>query len=105
MADGDRTLRATVTKVDAQGVYVEVPKLGLGVTFGPCQVLLAPFVADHTGRGEGHSHSDPDGNVGLESVHRHPLSGGRAAMRVGHEVLVTTVNGIKEDLVVLGRLA
>lgn len=62
----DRTLRGRVTRVEVDGVFVEVPRLGLGVEFGPCQRLV-PVVS-------------------------------------GDEVLVSTVAGVKDDLVVLGRL-
>ena len=53
----DRILRGTVTRTDAQGAYVEIPKLGIGVEFGPCQVL-SPFVLDRrTELAGGHGHS------------------------------------------------
>lgn len=70
----DRTYRATITRVVAgEGLYVIVPKLGVGVEYGPCQRL-----------------SNGGGTIGYVQ---------------GAAVLVTTVNGVPEDLVVLGTLA
>lgn len=117
----DRILRGVVTKIDANGVYVEVPRLGQGVTFGPCQVVLAPFVntvtaaVSSTQNGGAHTHtastsvSTVDGatantSIGQAPDHAHGLVGGKLALLPGHHVLVTTVNGVKDDLVVLGRL-
>lgn len=44
----DRILRGTVTRIDANGVYVEVPKLGLGVEYGPCEVYEPPITNRRT---------------------------------------------------------
>ena len=60
--------RAKVTKVTAAGPFVEVPQLGVGMEFGPCERL--------------------DGTV----------------YTVGMSVLVAQVEGIVEDIVLLGKL-
>lgn len=136
----DRTLRGTVTRTDARGAYVEVPALGLGVEFGPCQVLFSPWLEESTDLDDlsaqtlsgstsqdgAHAHpsagahhaADPTGAHAhgaagahdhavtvAEAPHRHHLTSGAAALLPGHQVLLATVNGIAEDLVVLGRLA
>lgn len=31
--------RATVTRIDGEGVFVEIPAMGVGVEFGPCAML------------------------------------------------------------------
>ena len=139
MMIGDRMLRGTITRVTPTAVYVEVPKLGQGVEYGPCQVLESPFAdsADPAGghrmtdQAGTHAHTTPvdvavtvtvatvDGSVSSiasgsgtgtssqpqpDSTHRHALKGGPLGLKVGQPVLVTTVNGVKEDLVVIGRL-
>lgn len=105
----DRTLRGTVTRTDGQGVYVEVPKLGLGVEFGPCQVLTPPILnrATDLAGTHGHSVSHTMGGGPAETApdHRHTLTMGRPVYRRGDAVLVTTINGVKDDLAVLGLLA
>lgn len=85
----DRILRGTVTRVDSQGVYVEVPKLGLGVEFGPAEVYGLPML----------------GSTEPAAGHHHAVVAGQATLRPRDKVLVATVNGVKEDLVVLGRQA
>lgn len=73
----DSTYRATITRIGTDGIYVIVPKLGLGVEYGPCQRL----------RDE------------------QTVTGGGATMThysAGQQVLVTTINGIPDDLIVLG---
>lgn len=82
---GDNTYRATITKIGSDGIYVIVPKLGRGVEYGPCQRLAA--VTDVQGGDYAHSH----GTV--------------AQYQPQQQVLVTTINGIPDDLVVLGALA
>jgi hypothetical protein len=32
--------RGTVTRTDADGVYVQIPQLGDGIEFGPCQAAV-----------------------------------------------------------------
>lgn len=73
--------RGTVTRVVGRQVFVEVPKLGLGVQFGPCDVA---WQSPSTGPGG-------DG-------HTHPLP----ALAVGMRVIVSPVHGIPDDVVVLG---
>lgn len=80
----DSTYRATITRVVGNDIYVVVPKLGIGVEYGPCQysrTLVEVLTASN------HTHNT------------------RASWPVGTQVLVTTVNGVPEDLVVLGALA
>ena len=115
----DGTYRGKVTRTDAQGVYVEVPKLGIGVEFGPLQVLMTPFIDDmQTDAAGQHTHSvsvsvsdtytgggSGSGTAATAGDHRHHLTSGRIALRRGHDVLVSTVAGVKEDLVILGRIA
>lgn len=68
--------RGTIVKVEGRKVYVEVPRLGLGVQFGPCDVALDPATA---------------------------LAGGDlpAALQ-GRRCVVSPVHGIPDDVVVLG---
>lgn len=58
--------RGTVRKVVNEGVYVEIPELGVGMQFGPCETCVY--------------------------------------VEVGDRVLTTQVAGVKEDIVVVGRL-
>lgn len=79
--------RATITRVVSGGrqVFVEVPKLGLGQEFGPCDVLWAPetmpAVADHTHAASasttvGSSGSGVASSTGAGGTdgHTHPIS-------------------------------
>lgn len=109
----DRMLRGTVTRTDAQGAYVEVPALGLGVEFGPCQVYSAPISMVQGPAGHTHTVDSTGDAVG---AHQHAVTTtgvaaqggllvhGRAALRKGDPVLVSTVNGVADDLVMVGRL-
>lgn len=113
VAAADRTLRGTVTRIGSEGVFVEVPKLGLGVEYGPCQVYAPAVLLGRTEEAGGHAHTFSDstgtgtvaGTTSSEAAHRHELVLGRLALQVRDQVLVSTVNGVKEDLVVVGRLA
>lgn len=75
----DSTYRATITKVGADGIYVIVPKLGRGVEYGPCQRLRDEQTVS-------------DGSATITDY------------RPNQQVLVSTINGIPDDLVVLGAL-
>lgn len=75
----DSTYRGQITRIDGQGIYVLVPKLGRNVEYGPC----------------------------LRLRDNQPVSDGSATMTLyqpGAQVLVQTINGIPDDLVVLGVL-
>ena len=61
--------RATVTRNDAEGIFVEIPSLGAGMEFGPCGA---------------------------------PVSVG--GFTVGDRVIVTSIDGIPDDLEIIGRL-
>lgn len=77
---GDYTYRAVITRITAEGIWVIVPKLGIGVEYGPCQRL-----------------NDIQGvSTGGQTT---------TGYAQGAQVLVSTVNGIPEDLVVLGTLS
>lgn len=76
--------RGTITRVEGRQVYVEVPKLGVGVQFGPCDVAWQSI--------ETELGSDGD------AAHKHPLP----ALAVGMRVIVAPVHGIPDDIVVLG---
>lgn len=81
--------RGTITRVQGRKVYVEVPKLGLGVQFGPCDVAWQSEFTEVV---------DPDGPFQQDSPHRHALP----KLKVGQKVLVAPVHGIPDDVVVLG---
>lgn len=68
--------RGTITRVVGRQAYVEVPRLGLGVEFGPCDVGLDPATA--------------------------LTAGDLPAALQGRRVLVTPVHGIPDDVVILG---
>lgn len=81
--------RATVTRVVSGGrqVFVEVPKLGLGQEFGPCDVLRATqTLSALDGTAEAHTHQMP------------PLT-------AGMKVIVAAIHDVPDDLVVLGIIA
>lgn len=80
----DRMYRATITRATPQGLYVIVPKLGIGVEYGPCQYSRALL------------------DVIAAANHDHNI---QTVWPPGTQVLVTTVNGVPEDLVVLGALS
>lgn len=79
--------RGTITRVSGRQVFVEVPKLGVGMEFGPCDVA---WQSDQTLPAN-------DGGTGATS-HSHNLP----APAVGQRVIVATIHGIPDDLVVLG---
>lgn len=83
----DSVFRGTVTRVTGVGVFLLIPELGARVEYGPCQALR-PAAGDSTG---------PAGT----GPHTHPIA---YTYKAGDRVLVTTVAGIRDDLVVLGRL-
>lgn len=117
--------RGLVTRVDALGAYVEVPKLGLGVEYGPCEIY-SPAIAlssvdsepytqpsSDLGTDETSStwrtHDHPDfgsgGSSGLTlAQHRHQVLTGAPGVKPGVAVLVSDVAGVKDDLVVLAVL-
>lgn len=68
----DSTYRGTITRISGTSIFVTVPKLGMGVEYGPCQ--RAKMRNDNT--------VDPH-------------------YKQGQQVLLSTVNGVPEDLVVL----
>lgn len=77
--------RGTITRLtaDARKAFVEVPKLGLGVEFGPCDVAWqSPATEPSTG----------------VDAHQHALPG----LAVGQRVIVGTIHGIPDDVVILG---
>lgn len=76
----DSTYRGQITRIDAQGIYVLVPKLGRNVEYGPCL-----RVRD--------DQSVTDGSATISMY------------QPGQHVLVQTINGIPDDLVVIGALA
>ena len=83
----DSTYAGQVTRVTGGGVYVIVPKLGQGVEYGPCKRLVDGLSTDVAGSPYAHSH----GTV--------------SAYRPGTAVLLSTINGVPDDLVILGVLA
>ncbi len=85
----DSTYRATITRVTGEGIFVIIPRLGRGAEYGPCQ-----RVNDNGAR------TDP-AVAGDHGSHSHVLSN---LYRPNTQVLVTTVNGIPDDIVVLGPL-
>lgn len=62
-------MRGTVTKMEGRKPHVEVPDLGVGYDFGPCETAT-----------------------------------GGQVLQVGQRVLVCSVSGIPEDVVVIGIL-
>lgn len=76
--------RATVTRVSGSTVWVEVPRLARGYEFGPLEVYDLMGVGDPVPANDGHQHN-PDPYV------------------PGDRVLVMSVEGRPDDLVVLGR--
>ena len=81
--------RGTITRVVGRTVYVEVPKLGLGVEFGPCEVAWQSAATESGSTG---------GAFDGAPAHTHPLP----VPKVGQRVLVAPVHGIPDDVVVLG---
>lgn len=81
--------RGTITRVVGRQVYVEVPRLGIGVQFGPCDVAWQSAETL-----EGSAGGPFDG----APAHTHLLP----ALAVGMKVLVSPVHGIPDDIVVLG---
>jgi hypothetical protein len=68
--------RGTIVRVVGRQVYVEVPRLGLGVQFGPCDLALDPATA---------------------------LAAGDLPQSLrGRRCVVSPVHGVPDDLVVLG---
>lgn len=81
MASPTGAYRATVTRVAGSTVFVEVPRLARGFEFGPLEVYdLTGTVA----AGDGHTHAP-------------------APYVAGDAVLVLSLEGRPDDLVVLGR--
>jgi hypothetical protein len=105
--------RGTVTRVVGRQVYVEVPRLGLGVQFGPCDVAWIPAATGsaHTG-GSGttmhshgaqttvdqasvtHSHTGSSGSVdadasGSDPAHAHPVTVDSASPSHSHGATTT----------------
>ncbi len=74
--------RGRIVRVVGRQVYVEVPRLGLGVQFGPCDVAWQS-ARTLGGGADAHTHALP-------------------APAVGQQVLVAAVHGIPDDVVVLG---
>jgi hypothetical protein len=114
--------RGRVTRITVDGVFVEVPKLGLGVEYGPCEVM-SPFVdmqtdpdgaASHSSHLHAFSASDPQGGtvsgstdgavISAHPDHIHGLTVGSSALASGDRVLLTSIGGIPDDLVILGVL-
>ena len=84
----DATYRGTITRITGQGIFVIVPKLGSGVEYGPC-LRISDVRSTEQGGGGDYWH-------GHGTVTRYVA---------GAQVLVSTINGVPDDLVVLGVLA
>jgi hypothetical protein len=130
--------RGKITRVLAnkRQVYVEVPKLGLGVEYGPCDVLWVPETGDADVGPTSHDHGatatastsvTPSVGSGGDPLHTHPASAtastsvdvnvasasvGAAThshkmppLTVGMKVIVATIHGSPDDVVVLGIIA
>ena len=101
--------RGRITRVVQGGrkAFVEVPKLGLGVEYGPCDVAWAPEFTEPSDNGETGSattHDHPDGTAGdgttgnATAEHRHQMP----PLEAGMKVIVSTVHDSPDDVVVLG---
>lgn len=79
------TYRGNVTRVDGNTVYVEVPELNPGQEY-ECEVLDVGYGV----------------TSGVQDGHTHVL---RPALARDDRVLVQTVAGVEDDLVIVGRIA
>lgn len=83
----DATYRGTITRITGAGIFLIVPKLGRGVEYGPCRSI---------------STVQPTTSEGSPYAHVHATV---TQYQPGATVLVSTINGVPDDLVVLGVLA
>ena len=93
--------RGRITRVVQGGrkAFVEVPKLGLGVEYGPCDVAWTPEFTEPSDNGEtGTSTSHNHGEGGATAEHRHQMP----ILEAGMKVIVSTVHDSPDDVVVLG---
>lgn len=87
-----------VTKVDGATAYVEVPRLAPGFEY-PARYPATPRNVAAVG---GHTHSTPSGGSGSAGGHDHAQP---PSVAVGDEVAVAFLEGGRDELVVLVRLA
>ena len=86
MKSADGMYRGEITRITSRGIFVMVPKLGANVEYGPCSRLIDVRTTASGGGPYDHSHDIFTG------------------YQPGRQVLVTTINGVPDDLVVLGLI-
>lgn len=98
--------RATITRVDGQLVYVDVPRLAAGVEWGPCAMVAGLWtVGAVTGGVTAGEETTGPASAGEAHTHEHPHTHDTGVdLAAGDRVLVAFVEGRANDLVVVGRL-
>lgn len=90
-----------VTRVAGATCYVELPRLAKGFEYGPAPYPSEYAAGEQTTQDGNHSHSAPGGATSSNGDHRH----GPRALAKGDRVAVAFLEGGRDDVVVLARLA